>query len=371
MTVAPAASWRSVRALLGPLLLALSVAACRSPDPDAVRFAVFTDAHVFDEKARDVAEILRHSAQDRDALRWAVATIDRQPALDFVVYAGDWGLENVDFAGSGCDAHPVAVRDDRLQPFPWKAAVGEVAAALAGLHDRRLLMLPGNNDLADERAVDLGRYGCFVERLRSALAAGGSALEVVALDPTGVSVKGIRFAGLDSASFKSARNYLDAGGSDVCAGARPHPACPAPQLDALAAGPRPLVLITHVPDLVDPQAKAEDPSLRASAWHALDAPQRARWLALACGPDVLAIVAGHFHAAERKYYGRTSGTAELAPTGARCVQRKTLVAPPLAVKYQEGLTPGARGLLLATVTARRAVSATVEWLPWPGGGRPP
>ena len=122
MTIAPAASWRRVLALLGPLLLALSVAACRSPDPDAVRFAVFTDAHVFDEKARDVTEILRHSAQDRDALRWAVATIDRQPALDFVVYAGDWGLENVDFAGSGCDAHPVAVRDDRLQPFPWKAA---------------------------------------------------------------------------------------------------------------------------------------------------------------------------------------------------------------------------------------------------------
>jgi hypothetical protein len=43
----------------------------------------------------------------------------------------------------------------------------------------------------------------------------------------------------------------------------------------------------------------------------------------------------------------------------------------VAVKYQEGLTPGARGLLLATVTARGAVSATVEWLPWPGGGRPP
>ena len=367
----PAVSWRRALALVGPPLLALWAAACGRPEPDAVRFAVLTDAHVFDEKARDVAEILRHSAQDREALRWAVAAIDRRPALDFVVYAGDWGLENVDFAGSGCDVHPVALREDRLQPFPWKSAVGEVAAALAGLHRRRLLMLPGNNDRADERAVDLGRFTCFVERLRAALAARGSPLEVVALDPTGMVVKGVRVAGLDSASFKSARNYLDAGGADVCAGARPHAACPAAQLDALAAGPRPLLLFTHVPDLVDPQAKAEDPSLRASAWHALDGPQRARWLDLACRPDVLAIVAGHFHAAERRLYGATSGTTGLAARDARCVQRKTFVAPPLAVKYQDGLTPGARGLLLAAVTARGKVSATVEWLPWPGGGRAP
>lgn len=379
MTHAPAAARRRVLAPLGALLLAL--AACRSPEPDTVRFAVFTDAHIFDEKARDVGEILRHSAQDRDALHWAMATIDRHPALDFVVYAGDWGLENVDFAGSGCEAQPVTLREDRLQPFPWKSAVAEVATALARLHHRRLLMLPGNNDLTEERAVDLGRYGCFVERLRSALAARGSALEVVALDPTGVSVKGIRFAGLDSASFRSARNYLDPGrldpgrldgaGADVCAGVPPHPACPAVQLDALAAGPRPLVVFTHVPDLVDPQAKAEDPALRASAWHAIDAAQRARWLDLACRPDVLAIVAGHFHSAERKYYGGTTGTVELVPKGARCVQRKTIVTPPLAVKYQEGLSPGARGLLLATVSARGVGSATVDWLPWPGGGRQP
>jgi hypothetical protein len=371
VTRAPAASRRRGLALLATLLLALSVTACRRPDPGAVRFAVFTDAHVFDEKAKDVGEILRHSAQDRDALHWAVSAIDRQPALDFVVYAGDWGLENVDFAGSGCGAHSVVLREDRLQPFPWQSAVAELATALAELHHRRLLMLPGNNDLTEERAVDLGRYTCFVDRLRRALAARGSALEVVALDATGVSVKGIRFAGLDSASFRSARNYLDAGGADVCAGAEPHPACPAVQLDAIAAGPRPLVLFTHVPDLVDPRAKAEDPSLRTSAWQALDGAQRARWLALACRPDMLAIVTGHFHAAERKYYGATTGTTELAPQGARCVQRRTLVAPPLAVKYQEGLSPGARGLLLVTVTARGVTSAAIEWLPWPGGGRHP
>jgi hypothetical protein len=47
------------------------------------------------------------------------------------------------------------------------------------------------------------------------------------------------------------------------------------------------------------------------------------------------------------------------------------VTPPLAVKYQDGSIPGARGLLLGKVTARGAVSATVEWLPWPGGGRQP
>jgi hypothetical protein len=379
VTLVPAASRRRAVALLVVALLALAAAACRRPDPDAVRFAVFTDAHVFDEKARDVTEILRHSAADRDALRWAVATIDRQPDLDFVVYTGDWGLENVDFAGSGCDVQPVALRGDRLQPFPWSSAVAEVAAALAELRSRRLLMLPGNNDRVEERATDLGRYTCFVARLGRALAAAGSPLEVVALDPAGVVVKGVRFAGLDSASFKSARNYLDtggldtggldAGGADVCARPDPPAPCPAVQLEALARGPRPLVLFTHVPDLVDPQAKAEDPSLRASAWHALDGPERARWVSLACGPDLLAIFAGHFHSAERAYYGTTSGTRELAATGARCVQRKTRVAPPLAVKYQDGVTPGARGLLLATVTARGVASATVEWLPWPGGGR--
>jgi hypothetical protein len=366
------AAWRRrVLGRLGAVLLALSAAACRSPAPNAVRFAVFTDTHLFDEKGKDVGEILRHSAQDRDALRWAVTTIDRQPDLDFVVYTGDWGLENVDFAGSGCPAQPVALREDRLQPFPWRSAVAEVATALAELHQRRLLMLPGNNDLTAERAADLGRYTCFVERLRSALAARGSGLDVVALDPTGVSVKGIRLAGLDSASFKSARDYLDAGGADLCVGPLPLAACPAVQLDALAAGPRPMIVFTHVPDLVDPQAKAEEPALRTSAWHALDAAQRARWLDLSCGPDVLAIVAGHFHSAERRYYGRTAGTIELAPTGARCVQRKTIVTPPLAVKYQEGLSPGARGLLLATVTARGVASVTVEWLPWPGGARQP
>ncbi len=363
-----ATRWRRALGLLGALLLALSAAACRRPGPDAVRFAVFTDAHLFDEKAGDVTGMRRQSAADRDALGWAIDAIGRRPDLDFVVYAGDWGLENVDFTGSGCEAQPVALRADRLQPFPWSSAVAEVAAALAGLGRRRLLMLPGNNDLVEERAADLGRYRCFVSRLGHALAGRGSPLEVVALDPAGVVVKGVRFAGLDSASFRSARNFAGADGADPCARPDPPVACPAAQLAAIATGPRPLVLFTHVPDLVDPQAKAEDPTLRASAWHALDGPTRARWVGLACGPDVLAIFAGHFHTTERGYYGGPSGTADLAPAGARCLQQKTYVAPPIAVKYQVGVTPGARGLLLATVSARGVDSARVEWLPWPGGG---
>lgn len=355
--------------MAGPFVLswlALSVGAgsprAAPPPEPSISFVHITDAHIFDEGWKQpVGTAMQWAAEDRRALRWSIDQVNRLAAsgttIDFVVYTGDLGLQNVDVPPE-CGRRiepPTRARD--LAPVTLGWAVDEVAGELNRLAVRTVYMVAGNNDVVDEAVADGLRYDCFVRDLGKRLAP--SALTLTTLNAGGVEVKGVRIVGLNTASFKKLANH------EAWCGKPPPPAlaslaatgCPKPQMDALRAAatsaPSAFVLFTHVPDL-------RDPFREIPAWE-IDPAVRAIWQGEVC-PKLIAIFAGHFHASDRALYGDPTGIRRLALSD--CVAGKTRVAPPLAVKNQADRTPQARGLLLATVTASgRVTSSTVCWFP--------
>jgi predicted MPP superfamily phosphohydrolase len=363
-----------ISAVIGLLLAASLLAKAQSssssgptPAPHSIHFAQITDAHIFDDGWKDSREkALQEIADDRRALKWSLEEINRQVSsgakIDFVVFTGDFGLQNVVFPAVGdCAGLPVDVIHSGTPPVPLASAVEEVATELNQLSVRKIYVLPGNNDIVNENVVD-GRYECFLAELQNRARSFTTPLEIKGL-PAGsiVDAGGISLAGLNTASFKDQKNY-----APICAGQTGYDpktpliqrGCPAPQLDLLQQAMKneknhPLVIFTHVPDLKDPYRKK-------ASWD-ISAKDRSVWEALACNPGVAAVFAGHFHDADRTLYGTNTGTKSLALKA--CVAGKTWVAPPLAVKVQTDKNPQARGLLLATVTAMGTVQVDVKWLP--------
>jgi hypothetical protein len=72
---------------------------------------------------------------------------------------------------------------------------------------------------------------------------------------------------------------------------------------------------------------------------------------IATNEKVAGILAGHFHNSKRPYYAKPASETSLAID--RRIARKTFVAPPLAVRFQQNANPTARGLLLVTVQQRQ------------------
>lgn len=344
-------------------LTALLSAQSGASGQQSVTFVQLTDVHMFDEGWKQpVATSFRQAADDRDALSWSIQEINKLVAsgtkIDFVAYTGDLGLQNVDLSAGNCTAVRASV-EPGLPLFNPTSAINEFADQLNQLTVRIVLFVPGNNDLIQEGVNDAGRLDCFLTGVRARLETYPDPVRVLNLGLRNTTtINGIKFAGINSASFKKLANY-DRDCSvvaNVAKSAQLQEACPETQLALLSGlvGPRtmtPLVLFTHVPDLKDPFRKA-------SSWDLKDA-VRATWESEACQPNVLAIFAGHFHDSTRAYYGTNTGTKGLAL--APCVAQKTWLAPPLAMKNQKDSTPQARGFVLATVSASGTVKADVRW----------
>lgn len=345
-----------------PLAKSQSTAAARS-----IHFAQITDAHIFDDGWKDIRETaLQEIADNRRALKWSLEEINRQVSsgarIDFVVFTGDLGLQNVVFPPVGdCTGLPVEVIHTGTPPVPFASAVEEVATELNQLSVRKIYWLPGNNDIVNENVVD-PRYECFLTELQNRARSFATPLEIKGLSGGAiVDAGGVYLTGLNTASFKDQKNYLP-----VCSGQTGYDpkapllqaGCPRTQLDLLRQAVKsernhPLLIFTHVPDLKDPYRKNASWDIRAK--------DRSVWEALACDSAVAGVFAGHFHDADRTLYGTNVGTNGLALKA--CVAGKTWVAPPLAGKVQTGKNPQARGLLLATVTASGMVQVEVKWLP--------
>ncbi len=345
-----------------------------TPKTYDITFAQFTDAHVFDDGWKlSSAEALKQAANDRTALSWAIDQVNRAVAggmkIDFVVYTGDLGLQNVAFEGSaGCRALALRV-EPGLPASTLASAASEVVSELNRLQVRTIFLVPGNNDIQDENVTDQ-RFDCFLAELQQRARSLPDPLMVDALraDRT-IDVNGIRLAGLNSASFKAQSNYTSA-----CSKSTPsagdsglNGSCPQPQLEALRKlvedDPKaPVILFTHVPDLIDPYFHKTHPGVRKSAW---DLPNdlRSVWEREICQPTVIGIFAGHFHDANTAVYGSNSTTKDLAYT--TCVAQKTWVAPPLALKNQERMLAKARGFLLAHVAAGTVAEVQLKWFDGP------
>ena len=99
--------------LLVVFLLQSSGAQPRGETPSAqkhVTFAQLTDAHVFDDGWKaEGSEPYLQALDNRAALHWAVGQINEVAAkkpIDFVVYTGDFGLQNVFFTDPKCNVVP-------------------------------------------------------------------------------------------------------------------------------------------------------------------------------------------------------------------------------------------------------------------------
>lgn len=319
-------------------------------------FVVLTDAHVLDDGYKQPMDSrFRILGEDWKALHWAVRDINDmvradQP-IDFVVFDGDMGLQNVEF-GKDCGAVPLDLDLESVPAIQSQWATKQIALELNTLAVNTIYFVPGNNDLVKEAVTDAPRHGCFVKLLQSELSSFSppSPVRVMELGTrNAVSLNGIRLAGLNSASFKALTNYQ----RDCPAAGNGCPALEIASLQALVkpSSHEPLLLFTHVPDLKDPYRKTP-------AWD-ITAGVRTSWEKFACDSTVLGVFAGHFHDSDRTLYGTTTGTRNL--TVSPCVAAKTWLAPPLAIKNQTDSKPGARGLLLVKIFKGKKVLVTVHW----------
>jgi len=352
-------------------LLSLQSPAEAQSGPQSITFAQLTDAHIYDDGWKQTPpdalaqtiEALQQTANDRAALHWAINRINQLVAsgtkIDFVVYTGDLGLQNVDFPeGNGFGEKRCQPEKARIEPgppmVPLRWAVNEIATAFNQLVVRKIFFVAGNNDLIDESIGDTQRFNCFFDDLSAAVAKFSVPLDIRRLEADSVvDLNGIRLAGLNTASFKKLVNY-----NGPCLAATPSDAtlresCPSSQMELLHrvnAG-RPLLLFTHVPDLKDPYRKTVSWEIQPKVRHL--------WEQQICAPNIIAVFAGHFHDSNRAIYGSPGGVRDLAVT--ECVAAKTWVAPPLAIKNQADKSPQARGFLLATVASTGVLHVDPIW----------
>ena len=324
---------------------------------DQTTFVQLTDAHLFDEGwNRPFGEALRLTANNWDALHWSIDEINRMVSagkhIDFVVYTGDLGLQNVDFSHSEACLVPSVRPEAGLPPIPEQSAVENLSAELEWLSVRTIYFVSGNNDPIDEDARD-GRFDCFLASLGARAKQGPHPFIVEKLESRQPrQVHGLTLLGINSASFKKAKNYQDA-----CAEPVKYPVrdtCPREEINALdeqLSKGTPVLLFTHIPDL-------KDPFRLGPAW---DIPPdvRSEWELEVNRANVLGVFAGHLHDSDRSLYGTTVGTQRLAISKAVC--DKTYVAPPLAIKNQANKPEAARGFLVATVSPSGISDVQIVW----------
>jgi hypothetical protein len=293
-----------------------------------VTFVQLTDAHLFDAaKHRPVQAGYQDSLDNRTSLAWAVYQINGLAAkgrcIDFAAFTGDFGIE---------DADP-------------KDAAREVVPFFRALIVKKILLVPGNNDLKDENPGDIGRFQAFVNELVQLL----PDHEVTDLTQTTETVNGIRLVGLNSASFKNQNGKLRAANSAA-------QSVEMRRVETEIQAGQPTLIFTHIPNLEDPY-RGESNETR-NAWSL--APEiQLQWERMINRDEVLGVFAGHFHDARRTVYMQDYSWAEKKPTAVE--GKKTWVAPPLAVKFQADAKPQARGLLLVTAGSDGKMVVVPRW----------
>ncbi len=167
-------------AILLASVTAYALDAAPTPTPQTpVRFAVITDAHIFDAGYKCTGSYIEREYQENlNALRWAVNEINLQAKnktpVDFVVFTGDFGIENlqgVPQSSPKSNDSKCLDADANAKPGPIQQMDFPTAEALiANIIDRlppgiKVYFVPGNNDLVDEDMTRLSRYSDFVSAL--------------------------------------------------------------------------------------------------------------------------------------------------------------------------------------------------------------
>jgi hypothetical protein len=359
-----------------------------------VTFVQLTSPHLFDAgEGRHGKGIEEEALDNRAALHWVVLETNRLVltegrSIDFVVITGGFGLSNVTLP----EQHAAPVRpcecpkrrsgqEGPIAAVSLAEAATDVARTLSPLLVKRVLVVPGDNDLCDGHPDDLHRWAHFVHALRGALhqheRPGRTPPEIVDLTyslerlygthadiralfaetgPPGkitpLQVNGIDLVGLNSAYFKpqksrAAQHASHAASVDEMVRIR----------ERIVAGGSYLIF-THAADMPDPQsalAAQTGAPPNPTPW---DVPKDARTIwndQILKRSEVIGVFAGHFLTATRETYPSNFSTVKPPPS--LTTATKTWLAPPLAIKDQFRLPPDrtARGLLLVSATTSGAV----------------
>jgi hypothetical protein len=387
----------------------LPTASSSNPNVQDVTFAQITDTHLFDAGNKRHGQAIYEEALDnRAALHWGILEINRIDAtvrrVDFVVFTGDWGLENVHLPGDPpqqrkCKCpRPPGLNEGPVPAIALDSAVNEVANELQALVVTSVFLVPGNNDICEGDPRDLHRYAEFVLKLQERLPgrvtdlthsaellnargdarladfikANGPSSVVVGIPPEPASdeVQGVHLLGMNSASFEQRFKY-----SLVGPDAPGHPGYELGRAETAIKNGQSYLIFTHMPDLKDPAPRPPRSGSVTSAKDTMSNPVAANQPAwdldsrdlqawedkVVARTEVLGIFAGHLHSSDRSIY---SAASEKHPLATRTsVAAKTWVAPPMAVKDQFAPPDGrtARGFLLATITGTGATSVRPYW----------
>ncbi len=353
------------------VLIGIAGTAARSFRPTGpeqqVTFVQLTDAHLFDQRSKqqDSAKSDPDAGGNWEALQWSIDRINSLAKggkrIDFVVYTGDLGLQNVAFPHSRtCAARAVAV-ERGLPAIPEESGADELVAELNRLTVRDIFFVSGNSDSLGDDGTD-GRFDCFLLALQERTQWLDRPLRIQKLGPDHCfSLKGFHLLGLNSASFKKAASLQKSCTSALQTGLLQQVSdgsCPQKQFGVLReqveTGGLTLVF-THIPDLKDPVGQQP-------VWE-LDAQIRREWEREAQSSNVLGIFAGRFRGSDRGFYGNNVALTSLALDSH--VAAKTYLAPPLAAIDGLGRRAADRGFLVVTANPRGISRTEIQWF----GGR--
>jgi len=318
----------------------------------SVSFVQVTDAHLYDAGKRRVAEGVQEEALDnRGAFYWAILETNRLEQsgkrLDFLVFTGDFGLEEVRYK-TAADCVDSQKPPGTIRPTLEEAGA-EVAQAFSALTINKIFLVPGNNDLCGEDPKDSQRFRDFV----SILQLKAPSKEIIDLTQTAVVVNQIHIHGLNSATFKNAKPGL----RETNRIEQIH------EMERLRSEITPGVahiIFTHIPDLEDPFRGAGGEDIRL-AWN-VDTEVSRIWEEINGNPQVLGVFAGHFHDARRVVYTHDFSWAKNKPD--IYTTNKTWVSPPLAIKNQDQSESPSRGFLVVTLTTNGKTLVVPEWYPF-------
>ena len=285
------------------------------------------------------------------------------PGFQFAAVTGDIGIEELNPTNHAAQ---------------WRDAVTMVRDLIQPSAVTNWLFVPGNNDLDAENLDTIWKYHQFLRELQTRLCVLGSH-QVTDLCPPGdnasrcVSAKYFVgpycFVGLNDASFKS--NDL---GKDARRFHAAHLDCVAQVAEGLTN--EWIGIFYHIPDIENPlwamgaspddlrqrsleKALAGDSRIN-SAWTV--APDvRQAWDKVVTNKNVKALMAGHFHAAQREVYRSFEWMKEQGYESVAAANCKLFICPPIAVKYQADSELQARGFRTYAIDDHGKISSDIIW----------
>jgi hypothetical protein len=295
-----------------------------------ITFAQISAPHLFSAmNGRPGSTAARDTLQNRLAFLEAIVTINGLAQagrpLSFVVVSGDLDVATIDSAEVGIRA-------------------SDLAGILGALLTPRIVILPGESDVAGNDPRARARFDQFVDQVRRSLA---PERELVDLTRRTVDVDGIRVVGLDTLPFAAVAGQMPAERDQVRELERVRQAIGAAKSS---------IIFMHTPPVEAPLIQGGKP---VPLWK-LASPARQPLRQLVNLPALTAIFAGHIESGDSDFFARPHVMAPKALE--RDAAPRVWVAPSVGQSSRFPRSARPRGFLIATVTADGDVTPTVHWL---------